>query len=198
MLSGDEARAIPDPFMRTADADILIVPGHTNSGPDHWQTRWETKLPTARRVDLGDWDAPRRDKWVDTLATAVASCARPVILIAHSLGVVTVAHAAPLMPAGVVRGAFLVGLPDVEDEARIPAIERPFAPIPRDPLPFPAVLVASRTDPHCAYERAEDFSYSWGAALSDAGDAGHINTASGHGPWPEGLMRFAGFLKAIG
>jgi len=26
----------------------------------------------------------------------------------------------------------------------------------------------------------------WGADLVDAGDAGHINTASGYGPWPGG------------
>ena len=29
------------------------------------------------------------------------------------------------------------------------------------------------------------------------GDAGHLNTASGHGPWPEGSMRFAMFLKTL-
>jgi hypothetical protein len=184
--------------MRTADADILIVPGYTNSGDDHWQSRWEAKLPTARRVHLGDWHRPEKERWVDNLATAVASCSRPVILVGHSLGVVTIAHAAPLFPKGVVAGGFLVGLPDIEDHANIPEVERHFAPIPRDPLPFPSVLVASRTDPHCDYRRAEDFGYSWGSAVADAGDAGHINTASGHGPWPEGLMRFAGFLKALG
>ncbi|MWC39023.1 alpha/beta hydrolase, partial [Brucella abortus] len=26
--------------MKVKDADILIIPGYTNSGPDHWQTRW--------------------------------------------------------------------------------------------------------------------------------------------------------------
>jgi uncharacterized protein len=184
--------------MRTADADILIVPGYTNSGEDHWQSRWEAKLPTAHRVALGDFHKPEKTRWVDNLATAVASCTRPVILVAHSLGVVTVAHAAPLFPAGVVRGAFLVGLPDVEQREPVPNLDPGFLPIPREPLPFPSVLVASRNDPHGAYERAEDFGYAWGSALSDAGEAGHINSESGHGPWPEGLMRFAGFLKTLG
>lgn len=183
--------------MRTADADILMVPGYTNSGPDHWQTRWEAKLPTARRVALGDFDAPARDQWADSLATAVASCTRPVILIAHSLGVVTIAHAAPHFPRAAVAGAFMVGFPDLDQVEMPAAIDRAFAPVPRDPLPFPSVLVASRTDPYCPFERAEDIAYAWGAAIADAGDAGHINAASGHGPWPEGLMRFAGFLKAI-
>lgn len=184
--------------MRTADADILIVPGLSDPSEDHWQSRWVAKLPTARRVDLGDWQNPKRERWVDNLATAVASCTRPVMLVGHSLGVITVVHAAPLFPKGLVAGAFLVSPHDVEKGGDIPAAERAFAPIPRDPLPFPSVVIASRSDPHCAYERAEDLSYAWGSALSDAGDAGRINPSSGHGPWPEGLMRFAGFLKALG
>lgn len=184
--------------MRTADADILIVPGLRNPAEDHWQARWEAKLPTARRVDLGDWQAPDKDRWVDGLATAVASCTRPVVLVGHALGVVAIVLAAPQFPAGLVRGGFLVSPHDVEAGADISAAERAFAPIPRDPLPFPSVLVASRTDPHCAFARAEDLGYAWGSAFSDAGEAGHIDAASGHGPWPEGLMRFAGFLKTLG
>ncbi|MGO8657408.1 alpha/beta hydrolase, partial [Rhizobium ruizarguesonis] len=35
--------------MKASDADILIIPGYTNSGPGHWQSRWEAKLSTARR-----------------------------------------------------------------------------------------------------------------------------------------------------
>ncbi len=183
--------------MRTADLDILIVPGWTNSGPDHWQSRWEAKLPTARRVDLGSWDKPVHRDWVDRLAVAVASTTRPTLLIAHSLGVVTVAHAAKLFPTNKVAGAFLVAMPDIEILPRPAEIEDHFAPIPRDPLPFPSVFVHSTNDPWCSKERAEDFAYSWGSAFVDAGEAGHINSDSGHGPWPEGLMRLAGFLKVL-
>lgn len=183
--------------MRTADCDIVIVPGYGGSGPDHWQTRWEQKLSTARRVEQDDWDAPKRDAWVSRLLATVQGCARPVVLVAHSLGVITVAHAAPRLSPEVVRGALLVAPANVEDETDLAAIEDRFAPIPRDPLPFPSVLVASRTDPYCSFEHAEDFSYAWGSAFVDAGDAGHINVESGYGPWPEGLMRFAGFLKTL-
>ena len=183
--------------MRTSDCEILIVPGLANSGPDHWQTRWEQNLSTARRVEQADWDSPRRAAWTERLVEAVADCKKPTIIIAHSLGVLTVAHAAPALPRRKAVGAFLVGLPDVEDGDRVPDLDPAFAPIPRDPLPFPSILVASRTDPYCDYDRAEDFAYAWGSAIVDAGDSGHINTESGHGPWPEGLMRFAGFLKKL-
>lgn len=183
--------------MKTSDSDILIVPGLGGSGPDHWQTRWEGKLSTARRVEQLDWDNPERDEWTARIVEEVAASERPVVLVAHSLGVAAAVHAAPSLPTGIVRGALLVGMPDVERPDMPPEIDPAFSPLPRDPLPFPALLVASRNDPYCEYDRAEDFSYSWGAALVDAGEAGHINAESGFGPWPEGLMRFAGFLKRL-
>ena len=182
--------------MRTSDSDILVVPGLGGSGPDHWQSRWEAKLSTARRVEQADWERPVRKEWTERLVEAVAASRRPVLLVAHSLGVALVAQAAPLFPPGIVRGAFLVAMPDVEAPGMPPEVSA-FAPLPRDPLPFPSLLVASRNDPFSDYEKAEDISYAWGSALVDAGEAGHLNTASGHGPWPEGLMRLAGFLKQL-
>jgi predicted alpha/beta hydrolase family esterase len=68
---------------------------------------------------------------------------------------------------------------------------------PRDPLPFPSLLVGSRNDPHASYAAVEDLAFAWGAAMLDAGEAGHINTESGHGPWPEGLMSLAHFLSRL-
>jgi hypothetical protein len=183
--------------MRTSDADILIVPGLAGSGPDHWQTRWEQKLSTARRIEQRDWDAPDVQEWTARIVEEVEGSRRPVIIVAHSVGVAAVVHAAPRLPRGKVQGAFLVGLPDLERPDMPSEIDSAFSPLPRDPLPFPSLLVASRNDPYCSYERAEDFSYAWGSALVDAGESGHVNPESGFGPWPEGLMRFAGFLKLL-
>jgi uncharacterized protein len=56
--------------MRTSDADLLIIPGLGGSGPDHWQTRWQQKLSTARRVEQSDWERPQRDAWVATIVSA--------------------------------------------------------------------------------------------------------------------------------
>lgn len=183
--------------MKTADCDILILPGYAGSEEEHWQARWAARLKTARIVAQDDWHRPDPEAWRARVAEAVAAATRPVILIAHSLGVVAAVEAAPRFPEGVVRGALLVAFPDIEAGADLPESVRAFAPVPRDPLPFPSLLVVSRTDPHCTYERAEDYAYAWGSALVDAGEAGHINVASGHGPWPEGLMRLAGFLAPL-
>ncbi|WP_181702260.1 RBBP9/YdeN family alpha/beta hydrolase [Chthonobacter albigriseus] len=182
--------------MKTAECDILIVPGLGNSGPDHWQSRWERQLPTARRAPLGDWDDPDRATWVERLVQAVCQATRPVVIVAHSLGVMTVAHAAPELE-GRVRAAFLVAPPDTTRKDMPPEVSRTFRDVPREPLPFPSMLIASRNDPYCAFDAADDFAAAWGSLLVDAGEAGHINAASGHGPWPEGLTRFATLLQRI-
>lgn len=183
--------------MKTADCDILVIPGLRGSEEEHWQARWASRLPTARIVEQEDWQVPTPAAWCGRIVEAVARASRPVILIAHSLGVVASVEAIPQFPKGVVRGALFVAFPDVEETPNLPDSVRAFAPVPREPLPFPALVVASRNDPYCAYERAEDFAYAWGALVVDAGESGHINVASGHGPWPEGLMRLAGFLKGL-
>jgi serine hydrolase len=182
--------------MRSSDVDILIVPGWTNSGPDHWQSRWERNLRTARRVEQADWDRPVKDDWVARIVDAVAEAERPAVLVAHSCGVSAVVHAAPLLSSRI-AGAFLVAPPDHEGSELWPATEGGFAPVPLDPLPFPSLVVASANDPHCTMDRAREFAAAWGSTLVEAGEAGHINTASGHGPWPDGLMRFGLFLSRL-
>ena len=184
--------------MRTFDLDILIVPGWTNSGPDHWQTRWQARLKTARRVDQDDWDKPDLQRWTERLVVAVGKATKPVMLVAHSCGVATVVHAAGRFPENRVVGGFLVAPASESATASIPGIDPTFTPFPRDPLPFPSLLVSSRDDPHCDYDEAGEMALDWGSTFVDAGSAGHINTASGHGPWPEGAMRFGWFLKQLG
>lgn len=192
--------------MKTSETDILIVPGWSSSGPDHWQSRWERNLPTARRVEQDDWINPERDAWVGRLMSHVAEAKRPVLLIAHSLGVATVAHAAAKLPVGLVVGAFLVAPADVDNADAWPVTRgetftqngRGFAPLPAQPLGFPSALIASANDPYCTLDRARQLASTWGSTLVEAGEAGHINTESGHGPWPEGLMRLGWFLKNLG
>lgn len=184
--------------MRTSDVDILLVPGWTGSGPDHWQSRWARSLSTARVIEQEDWDGPDREKWVERIVAAVRQAKRPVVLVAHSCGVAAVAHAAPMLARLRVAGAYLVAPADLEGTDAWPAVRGGFTPMPLERLPFPTVLVASSNDPHCSMARARAFADAWGATLVPAGNAGHIDTESGHGPWPEGLMRFGLFLSRLG
>ena len=119
------------------------------------------------------------------------------MLVAHSLGVHAVAHAAGRFKPGKVRGGFLVAPPAEAALRTIDVIDPAFLPLPRAPLPFPSLVIASRNDLYGAYPDAEDLAYAWGAVVVDAGESGHINADSGHGPWPEGLMRFGGMLGKL-
>jgi hypothetical protein len=182
--------------MKVKHADILIVPGYTNSGPEHWQSRWQFKLSTARRVEQAEWSKPVREDWTANVAKAVNEAERPVVIVAHSLGVAAAIQAIPRFQKPV-AGAFLVAPPDVANPEIRPRHLMTFGPYPRDPLPFPSLVIASRNDPFCAFDVAEDIAAAWGSLFIDAGETGHLNADSGFGPWPEGSMTFAKFMTDL-
>src|SRR5262245_20453823 len=166
--------------MKVRDADILMVPGYTNSGPSHWQSRWQAKLSTARRVEQAEWSKPVREDWSARVARAVNEAEKPVVIVAHSLGIPAVINALPEF-RHFVAGAFLVAPPDVANDNIRPKHLMTFGPYPRDPLPFPSITIASRNDPFCAFEVAEDIAAAWGSLFIDAGQAGDHQLGSGHG-----------------
>ena len=182
--------------MRISEADILIIPGYKGSSDDHWQSRWERKLSTARRVVQDEWSKPVLDDWTDAVAAAVNACERPVILVAHSLGVAAAVQAVKKFTRPV-AGGFFVAPPDVSNETIRPRHLRTFGPYMREPLPFPSLVVASRNDGFSSFEAAEDIAGAWGSQFVDAGEIGHINADSGHGPWPEGLLTFGRFMSQL-
>jgi predicted alpha/beta hydrolase family esterase len=182
--------------MITSEADILIMPGLGGSGEDHWQSRWEKQLKTARRVDQDDWSHPTLRAWVANLSNAILTATRPPVIIAHSLGALAVAHI-PDTSATKIKGAFLVTPPAPRFVLEIAEIDPAFAEPITHKLAFPALLIASRDDPYSTYEESEALAAQLGVEIVDAGASGHINHDSGHGPWPEGLMRFAGFMKTL-
>ena len=138
---------------------------------------------------------PLRGDWVARLEDVVLSCDEPVVLAAHSLGcILTAAWASVSRNTHRVKGALLVAPGDVErPEIRdqIPS----WSPIALQALPFPAVLVASRDDPYCAFERARLFAHAWNAQFMDYGDCGHINADSGLASWPEGHVLLQDLMK---
>ena len=174
-------------------APVLVVPGWGDSGPGHWQTLWEQALPGLRRVVQRDWHYPVRTEWVQTLERDIRAASQPVVVVAHSLGCIAVAHCAQGGPLPV-RSALLVAPPDVEHPDFPPVIEG-FAPIPRARLAFPSVVVASRNDPFSDLERSRALAEAWGSRFVDAGRSGHLNTDAGFGPWPLGEALLAELLR---
>ncbi len=177
--------------------DVLILAGLWNSGPEHWQTQWQARYPAWTKAEHRDWNCPEREEWVAELDAAIAACKGAPILVAHSLGCMLVAHWAASRSPLKVSGAFLVAPSDVEASS-YPAPVNGFAPIPLAPLPFPSVVVASTDDPYVSNERAAAFAQAWGSRVVKIGDAGHINGASGHGPWPEGEQLLQEFCDQLG
>lgn len=177
-----------------SDFSILTVPGLDGSGPEHWQSRWDSRFSNCHRVQMGDWANPVRPLWVERLDQELRLATRPVLIAAHSLGCLAVASWAagrwsPIFQE-VVAGAMLVAPPDVERPGA-PVRIRSFSPAPREPLPFPTLLVASRNDPLASFETSTRMAQMWGSDLVDAGNTGHINAESGLMEWPEGLRLLA-------
>lgn len=170
------------------DALVLTVPGLGNSGSDHWQTRWERSSSDVRRVELDDWNEPRRNIWVNRLNMAIRRADRPVILVAHSLGCHALAwwvEYEAFEEGHNVVGALLVAPPEVEENVLDPRLTR-FAPVPQVAFPFPSIVVASRNDPYIRFARARQMATAWGSRFADAGPAGHINADSELGDWAFG------------
>jgi hypothetical protein len=164
---------------------VLVLPGYGDSGPGHWQSRWQAADPTQQRVVQRDWLNPTLDEWRETLEHAVAGCDRPPILVAHSLGCVLVAHWARGTRCRA-AGGLLVAPADADMVALALDAVASFAPVPCERLPFPSIVVASSDDPYVSLERAEAFARAWGSRFVTIGAAGHINTDSGYGDWPLG------------
>ena len=172
----------------------INIPGLHNSGPGHWQTRWESRFPDKfTRVQQTNWTFPEKKAWVAVLHENIRHLPDPVILIAHSLGCITVAHWAKENNTSNVLGALMVAPADVEKSHR--ACFETFCPVPKDKLAFPSIVVASTNDQYAAIERSAKWAACWGSKFVCAGDKGHINAQSGLDDWEEGLAILSRLLS---
>ena len=175
-------------------SNVLLLPGWENSGPQHWQSLWQDRHGYVR-VEQHDWMTPLRGDWVARLEEVVLSCDEATVLVAHSMGcILTAAWAAHSRHTHRVKAALLVAPGDVE-RPDIREQLSSWSPIELRALPFPSVLLASRDDPFCEFERARLFGYAWGSQFMDYGPCGHINADSGLASWPEGHVLLQDLMK---
>jgi predicted alpha/beta hydrolase family esterase len=169
---------------------IVTVPGLRGHVDDHWQTRLAARVPDVRPVRPLGRDNPSLADRVAALQDTVSQAAGPVIIVAHSAGVLVTVHWA-IDHGHSVIGALLATPPDLAsplppeypslDELR----ELGWLPIPLLPLRFPSVVATSSNDTLSEPSRVRGFADAWGSRVHDLGPVGHLNPASGFGDWPE-------------
>ena len=172
----------------TSKTHVLVLPGLGNSGPEHWQSIWEREGQHVERVLQREWDTPQCSEWVGRLNEILEARSSPAVFAAHSSACALVAHWAAQAPARLssrIKGALLVA-PSDPDGPAYPIGPVGFGPVPMQPILFPTIVVASSDDKYISPLRAKQYADAWGSRFVLLEDAGHINAASGFGPWPDG------------
>ncbi|MEV8092716.1 alpha/beta fold hydrolase [Kitasatospora sp. NPDC085879] len=185
---------------RPTEPAVVIVPGLRDHVAEHWQTLLADALTAAGRdvhtVPPLTRDRLSRAAQVEALHQVIARIDGPVVLVAHSAGVITAVHWAHRY-GGEVTGALLATPPDFDSPLPegYPAPEEladnGWTPVPRNPLPFPTLVAASANDPLGGFARIAELARDWESRLVELGAVGHLNPASGHGPWPRALELLA-------
>ena len=172
-------------------ATVLFVPGLRDHVEDHWQSHAARALPGSRTVEPLTQDRLSRAARVAALDVALNAIDGDVVIAAHSAGCLMVAHWAQ-NPTRTVKAALLATPADVEQPlpggypTMVELEDGGWLPVPRDPLPFPAIVAASHNDPLGQWERVAAMALGWGASIHDAGQVGHLNPPAGFGPWHKG------------
>ncbi|MDA1360138.1 alpha/beta hydrolase [Glycomyces luteolus] len=160
---------------------FLAVPGRGVPKATHWLREWASRPGWAWAPEPPGPPLVFADR-IAALDLAIGASPEPVVLVAHSAGCITTVmwasrHDGPVAAALLVTPPWLrEAEPDSDADRRVPMA----------PLPFRAVLVASRDDPYCTFASAGVYAQAWGAALFDAGEVGHLDSKTGFGPWPAG------------
>ena len=174
------------------DITVLFVPGLRDHVEDHWQTLLAAEIPHSVTVEPLTVHRLSRAARIAALDTALTRIDGEVVIAAHSAGSLMVAHWA-MAPTRRIRGALLATPADVENPLPpgYPAMAdlqvNGWLPIPRSPIPFPAIVAASSNDPLAQFEKIAGLARYWGARLHDIGPVGHLNPAAGFGPWSGAL-----------
>lgn len=174
-------------------ASVLFVPGLRDEVSDHWQTLLALKLAPTRPVysvpPLGreDLGCARR---VAAIQAALEEISGPVVLVAHSAGVIMLVHWALQHTHDGIVGALLAAPADLDTPlpsgypTQAALKDGGWLPVPRQRLPFRSLVAVSSNDPLADQERVEGLARNWGSQCVYLGPVGHLNPASGFGHWP--------------
>lgn len=179
---------------RTRLADqrsYLILRGHGGSGPEHWQTWLYDELSrrgeTVYYPQFPDPEHPAKSEWIHMLEQELTRipAEEEITVVTHSLSCILWFHYACGNPMRKVTRALLVApvSPVIEFEP-----VATFFPIPGrleglSQAAESTLIVMSSNDPHGPLAEVGPY-LDAGVPCLVLPKQGHLNTASGYGPWP--------------
>jgi predicted alpha/beta hydrolase family esterase len=178
------------PVANTSEVTVLFIPGLRDHVAEHWQTLLAARLPNSRTVPPLERDGLSLVARVEAIQCALDAIDGPVVLVAHSAGVLMTVHWAARYSRPIL-GALLVTPPDLGCAwpAQYPSPQvleqNGWSPLPAGPLPFPSLVAASSNDHLASVDAVRLMARDWGAELVELGAVGHLNPASGYGEWPQ-------------
>ena len=173
---------------------IVLVYGYEGSGPGHWQRWLQGELQRRDAAfafpELSEPLAPDKDRWLAELAQVVEAAAEPVTLVAHSLGCWLVDHFINERGGERLHAALLVAPPS--PHLIFEAVDS-FLPPPRRreawaTIAAHSLIVSSDNDEFATAAEIEAIATDLNVQYQMIPDAGHINSASGYGPWRFALV----------
>ena len=169
----------------------VIVPGVGGSEHDHWQSWLQRQLKSCSRVQQQDWNKPVLPEWIEQFFKTVQSIQEPIQIVAHSFGCLTTVAA-------------LAQHPELNQKIKNLVLVAPANParfgdagFARDSqnnyqqyfhqlkLQVPTQMIISENDPWLNFQDALQLAKAWKIRPKNLGQVGHINVASGFGPFPE-------------
>ncbi|MEG2921329.1 MAG: alpha/beta hydrolase [Acinetobacter sp.] len=169
----------------------VIVPGVGGSEAQHWQSWLQQQLVSSSRVQQKNWDRPVLSEWVAQFVKTVAAVKAPIQIVAHSFGCLTSVAALAEHPelSAKVKNLVLVAPanPARFGEAgfarhSLTDYKQYFHQLNID---VPTTLLISENDPWLGYFDALQLAQAWKLTPINLGQVGHINVASGFGPFPD-------------
>ena len=169
----------------------VIVPGVGGSEHDHWQSWLQRQLKSCSRVQQQDWNKPVLHEWIEQFVKTVQAIQEPIQIVAHSFGCLTTVAALAQHPElnQNIKNLVLVA---PANPARFG--DAGFARESQNDyqqyfhqlkLQVPTQMIISENDSWLNFQDALQLAKAWKIRPKNLGQVGHINVASGFGPFPE-------------
>ena len=168
----------------------IIVPGVGGSEYDHWQSWLQRQLMSCTRVEQQNWNLPILDLWVENFVNTVAKINQPLQIVAHSFGCLTTLAALDHHPElkSRVKNLVLVAPANPSRFAKTGFAQQDqnhyLAYFQQLTIDVPTTLLISENDPWLNFNDATALAKAWNIDAINMGKVGHINVASGFGPFP--------------